>query len=63
MSVEELRSAVTFARGRLELEASGGLRPGGLRVVAQTGVDCISLGFLTHSAPAADLALDVETRP
>jgi nicotinate-nucleotide pyrophosphorylase (carboxylating) len=60
MSVDELRQAVEFAAGRIVLEASGGLRPGGLRAVAETGVDFLSLGWLTHSAPASDLAMELE---
>ena len=51
-----------LARGRIVLEASGGVRPGGFRMVAETGVDFISSGWLTHSAPAADLALEMEPR-
>jgi nicotinate-nucleotide pyrophosphorylase (carboxylating) len=61
MSVETLRRAVERAKGRIVLEASGGLRPGSLRAVADAGVDFLSLGWLTHSAPAANLALEVET--
>jgi nicotinate-nucleotide pyrophosphorylase (carboxylating) len=60
MELEELRGAVRFAAGRVKLEASGGLRPGRLREVAATGVDLLSLGWLTHSAPAADVALETE---
>jgi nicotinate-nucleotide pyrophosphorylase (carboxylating) len=60
MELEELRGAVRFAAGRVKLEASGGLRPGRLREVAATGVDFLSLGWLTHSAPAADVALETE---
>jgi nicotinate-nucleotide pyrophosphorylase (carboxylating) len=60
MSVETLRQAVQRAQGRIVLEASGGLRPGALRAVAETGVDCLSLGWLTHSAPAANLAMELE---
>ncbi len=41
-------------------KASGGLRVGDLRPVAETGVDCLSLGELTHSAVAADIGMDVE---
>ena len=55
-----LREAVQLASGRIVLEASGGLRPGRLRQVAETGVDFLSLGWLTHSAPAADLAMEME---
>jgi nicotinate-nucleotide pyrophosphorylase (carboxylating) len=60
MGRAELREAVRHARGRIVLEASGGLRPGRLREVAEAGVDFLSLGWLTHSAPAADLAMEME---
>ncbi len=60
MGLDGLRAAVRLAAGRIVLEASGGFRPGGFRDVAETGVDCISSGWLTHSAPAADLALEME---
>jgi nicotinate-nucleotide pyrophosphorylase (carboxylating) len=60
MSVETIRRAVRRGAGRIVLEASGGLRPGNLRAVAETGVDFLSLGWLTHSAPAADLAMEME---
>jgi nicotinate-nucleotide pyrophosphorylase (carboxylating) len=59
MSLASLSACVRAAKGRIILEASGGLRPGGLRAVAETGVDCISLGYLTHSVRAADLAMDL----
>jgi nicotinate-nucleotide pyrophosphorylase (carboxylating) len=60
MTVEALREAVAVGHGKIVLEASGGLRPGALREVAATGVDFLSLGYLTHSAPAADLAMELE---
>jgi nicotinate-nucleotide pyrophosphorylase (carboxylating) len=60
MSTDELRRAVEIGAGRIELEASGGLEPGKLAAVAATGVDALSLGWLTHSAPAADLAMEIE---
>ena len=60
MELDAMRQAVDLGRGRIVLEASGGLRPGALREVAATGVDCISLGWLTHSAPAANLAMELE---
>ena len=60
MTLEALREAVAVGRGEIVLEASGGLRPGTLRAVAETGVDFLSLGYLTHSAPAADLAMELE---
>jgi nicotinate-nucleotide pyrophosphorylase (carboxylating) len=57
MSVEELRRAVELAAGRAELEASGGITLDTVRAVAETGVDFISVGALTHSAPALDVSL------
>ena len=63
MDRKRMRDAVALAGGRVVLEASGGLRPGSLRAVAETGVDALSLGYLTHSAPAADLALEMEPVP
>jgi nicotinate-nucleotide pyrophosphorylase (carboxylating) len=60
MSLPLLRSAVEKAKGKIVLEASGGLCPGALRPVAETGVDFLSLGWLTHSAPAANLAMELE---
>ena len=44
----------------VRLEASGGIRPDNVRAWAEAGVDTISLGWLTHSAPAVDLSLEVE---
>ena len=60
MDLETMRRAVELSGGRIVLEASGGLRPGRLREIAATGVDFLSCGWLTHSAPAADLALEME---
>ena len=60
MDPDTMREAVGIANGRVELEASGGLRPGRLRVVAETGVDCLSLGWITHSARSADLAMEMD---
>jgi nicotinate-nucleotide pyrophosphorylase (carboxylating) len=60
MDLETLAQCVRHAHGRVVLEASGGLRPGGLRAVAETGVDCLSVGYLTHSVRAADVAMDLE---
>jgi nicotinate-nucleotide pyrophosphorylase (carboxylating) len=59
MAPETLRQAVALARGRCLTEASGGITPANVRAVAETGVDLISLGWLTHSAPAADVAFDL----
>jgi nicotinate-nucleotide pyrophosphorylase (carboxylating) len=60
MDLPTLREAVGRARGRAVTEASGGIRPDDVRAVAETGVDVVSLGWLTHSAPSLDVALDVE---
>ena len=60
MAVPVLRAAVAVARGYdgVRLEASGGLRLGNAREVAQTGVDYLSVGALTHSSRVLDLGLD-----
>jgi nicotinate-nucleotide pyrophosphorylase (carboxylating) len=52
-----LRKAVSIARGRALLEASGGITLRNARAAARTGVDFLSVGALTHSAPAADLSM------
>ncbi|MCU0229783.1 MAG: carboxylating nicotinate-nucleotide diphosphorylase [Acidobacteria bacterium] len=59
MPLDAIREAVRRGAGRARLEVSGGLRPGALRPVAETGVDRLSLGALTHGARAMDVALDV----
>jgi nicotinate-nucleotide pyrophosphorylase (carboxylating) len=59
MSLEDLRRAVALARGRALLEASGGITLGSARSVAETGVDYISSGAITHSAPSLDVGLDL----
>jgi nicotinate-nucleotide pyrophosphorylase (carboxylating) len=58
-----LRAAVAQVAGRAELEASGGVTLQTLRECAQTGVEWISMGALTHSAPALDLSLILEALP
>ena len=60
MSTDELREAVRVVAGRAILEASGGVNLTTVRSIAETGVDWISVGALTHSAPAMDLALDFD---
>jgi nicotinate-nucleotide pyrophosphorylase (carboxylating) len=60
MSVAQLRDAVRHVAGRARLEASGGVTLDTLRDIASTGVDFISVGALTHSAPALDLSLLLE---
>ncbi len=61
MSTSEMTSAVNQCAGSVILEASGGITRENIRAVAQTGVDIISMGWLTHSAPAMDVALDFTT--
>ena len=60
MSVVEMREAVKLAGGRVLLEASGGVTLENVREIAETGVDLISIGALTHSAKALDIALNCE---
>jgi len=60
MHLEQLRQAVALVRGRVPLEASGNVTLENVRAVAETGVDFISVGAITHSAPAFDLSLQVE---
>jgi nicotinate-nucleotide pyrophosphorylase (carboxylating) len=57
MSPDQLRRVVDLVGGRAELEASGGITLDTIRAVAETGVDFISVGALTHSAPALDFSL------
>jgi len=59
MPLDVLAEAVRRARGRALTEASGGIRPATAAAIAATGVDLLSVGWLTHSAPALDVALDV----
>jgi nicotinate-nucleotide pyrophosphorylase (carboxylating) len=61
MSNEDLRAAVRLIDGRAKTEASGGVSLATVRAIAETGVDFISVGALTHSAPAVDIALDFQT--
>jgi nicotinate-nucleotide pyrophosphorylase (carboxylating) len=60
MDDEQLRAAVAQVAGRAELQASGGVTLQTLRATAETGVNSISMGALTHSAPALDLSLILE---
>jgi len=56
----ELREGVALVAGRAIIEASGGVTLETVRAIAETGVDVISVGALTHSAPALDLGLDID---
>jgi nicotinate-nucleotide pyrophosphorylase (carboxylating) len=60
MSLEEMRQAVTLVQGRCLLEASGGINLETVRAVAETGVNLISVGALTHSVRALDISLDMK---
>ena len=58
-SLDDLRRGVEQVGGRATVEASGGVSLATVRAIAETGVDVISVGALTHSAPALDLGLDI----
>lgn len=58
MTVEELRACVALVAGRVPTEASGGVNLTTIRAIAETGVDFVSVGRLTQSAPAVDIGLD-----
>lgn len=58
-SIDQLRAAVERIGGRYETEASGGVTLDTVRAIAETGVACISVGALTHSAPALDISMDI----
>ncbi len=60
--LDDLREAVRRAQGRVRLEASGGVNLASVRAIAETGVDVISVGALTHSAAVLDIGLDVIPR-
>ncbi|MCQ3805130.1 MAG: carboxylating nicotinate-nucleotide diphosphorylase [bacterium] len=57
MTPAQMTQAVRMVGGRVILEASGGVSPGNVRNVAETGVDVISTGWITHSAPVVDVSL------
>ncbi len=63
MSTDQLRQTVQLVNGRAKLEASGGVTLETIGEIARTGVDFISVGALTHSAPALDLSLLLEPLP
>lgn len=63
MDPPTLRSAVELVAGRVPLEASGGVRLDTIRAIAETGVDFVSLGRITQSAPAVDVGMDYSFDP
>ena len=62
MTPAQLKDAVKRVAGRCLTEASGGVNLDTVRAIAETGVDMISVGALTHSAPVLDLGLDFKSR-
>ena len=62
MTTADLRTAVALVGGRAKTEASGGIDLASVRAVAETGVDFISVGAITHSARAVDIGLDFEAQ-
>lgn len=63
MDLEEMRRAVTLIAGRALIEASGGITLNNVRQVAETGVDLISVGAITHSVRALDISLEFDLLP
>jgi nicotinate-nucleotide pyrophosphorylase (carboxylating) len=59
MSCEDMKKAVEITDGKAKLEASGGITDETLRAVAETGVDIISMGAITHSVKAFDISLKI----
>jgi nicotinate-nucleotide pyrophosphorylase (carboxylating) len=60
MDVATMRKAVAMVGGKVPIEASGGITLETIEAVAATGVDYASSGWITHSAPNLDVALDIE---
>jgi nicotinate-nucleotide pyrophosphorylase (carboxylating) len=61
LSVEDMREAITHIAGRARIEISGGVTLETLPSLLALGADVVSIGALTHSAPAADISLELET--
>jgi nicotinate-nucleotide pyrophosphorylase (carboxylating) len=59
-SIDHMKKAVSMVAGRVELEASGGITLKSAGDVALTGVDCISVGEITHSVKALDISMTIE---
>src|SRR5205823_5739895 len=62
MSTSDIRDAVRRARGRAKIEISGGVTLDRMPELAATGADYVSVGALTHSAPAVDISFELEPR-
>jgi nicotinate-nucleotide pyrophosphorylase (carboxylating) len=63
LSLEELREVVRRTRGRAQVEVSGGVTLERLDAIADTGAEFVSVGALTHSAPAVDISFEIEPAP
>ncbi len=61
MDLETIRKAVKMIKGKALVEASGNVNLDNVRKIAETGVNLISIGAITHSAPAVDISLEIET--
>ena len=61
LSDDEMREALLRIRGRTRVEVSGGMTLDRVRALATIGADCVSVGALTHSAPAADISFEIDT--
>jgi nicotinate-nucleotide pyrophosphorylase (carboxylating) len=59
---DDVREAVSLVGGRVPVEVSGGVTLATVRAFAEAGADYIAIGALTHSAPAADISLEIEPR-
>lgn len=59
MTIEEMKESVKLAKGKVILEASGNINLNNVRAIAETGVDLISVGAITHSAPAVDISMKI----
>lgn len=62
MPIKDIKEAVRFARGKVTLEASGNITLDNVRDIAETGIDLISVGAITHSAPAMDISMKIMSR-
>jgi nicotinate-nucleotide pyrophosphorylase (carboxylating) len=60
MSIDDMKRAVGFCKGKVLIEASGGINLSNVRLVAETGVDLISVGAITHSAKVLDMSLKLK---
>ena len=62
MSMEMIKKAINMVNGKAKIEISGGVSYESLAEISKTGADFVSIGALTHSAPAVDISLDIITK-